>query len=251
MVRFAVLMTIGSLASAAHAQRAEDATPRIMVSGTGTVRTMPDMATLTFRVRADAATADAATRALVAKRDAIAGGIASLAARTSLDTGSLSVIEARDKACQTDWQARERLAEGDCAVRGYIASMDISVRLHAIGEAGTITGLVARLGGSEVRLANFALSDVAAARRKATTAALADARAQAETIVAGEGARLGRIILVTDGQNWIRVSAASAPSLAASPPPPPPPPPPPVAVNLAPQPVETVANLTVTYAIAP
>lgn len=235
--------------SAALAQ-SDQPPPRIVVTGVGSARTPPDTATLSLHVRGEGATADDATRALVAKRDAIAGGIASLAGATPMETSTLSVIEARDKDCQNDYQARGRLAQGDCAVRGYIAEIDAIVRLRPIAQAGTATGLVARLGGSDVRLSGFTLSDDSIARRKATAAALADARAQAEAIAAGSGVHILRLQSVGDTVGHFEPAeiVVTAERLA---PPPPPPPPAPVAVSLTPQPVETTARLSVVYLIAP
>jgi uncharacterized protein YggE len=222
--------------------------PRIVVLGTSTVRTPPDTASLSFHIRGEGATSDAAVRALASRREAIESGIASLMGGAPLRTTNLSVVEARDKECQNEWQARGRLSEGECTVRGYIANMDATLKFSPVDKAGTATGLIARLGGSEVQLSGFTLSDDADARRRATAAALADARAQAEAIAKGAGVRLGSLYYVGDAQphfsgEEIVVSAVRAPA--------PPPPPPPVPVKLTPQPVETQVRLTVTYTIAP
>jgi len=223
--------------------------PRIVVAGVGTVRTAPDAATLTFNVRGEGPTADAASRALVERREAIKAGIASLVGSVPLRTSDLSLTEARDKACQGEWQEGGRLSQGECAVRGYIANMDATVRISTVDKAGTLTGLVARLGGSDVRLSGFGLTDETEAKRKAMTAAFADARAQAEAIAAGAGVRLGTLYYVNDNQapavQEIEVTASRAepvPSPLVTPP---------VLISVEPSPVETTVRLNVTYTIAP
>ena len=117
-------------------------------------------------------------------------------------------------------------------------------------QAGTLVGLIGRLEGSEPRLTGFALADPGAAQRRAIAAALVDAKAKAQAIASGTGATLGRLIAASNSSygeaRFLRVQDDGAP-----PPPPPPPAPPPIAVDVTPRPVETQAQVSVTYEIAP
>lgn len=223
---------------------------RIVVLGIGTDKAPPDIATITFNVRGEGKSSDAAARALVAKRRAIDAGLAELAnARIETRTGELAITEARGKACEEDEYDDPRLSTGDCAVQGYVAKIDVSMRLSPVGDAGRVLAMVASLGATNARLAEFKLIDGTAAQRRATAAALADARARAEAIAAASGRRLGALLRVEDeaargretGEEIIvtATSRASVPRVAV------------IDIDVSPRPIETGARLVTTFAIEP
>jgi len=225
----------------------------IQVTGTGVVRTPPDLATLEFWLRGEGATADAATQALAAKQKAVLDGLSGLLGRgAEVNTGTVTVIEARGPECADarGYNSQPRLSEGACAVKGYLATMQGSARTGSVDRAGTAAGLASRLGASDARVQGFVLADPAEAQRRATAAALRDARARAEAIAAGAGVTLGPIASVRDGYGGGEI-IVSANRVAAPPPPPPPAAPAPVTLDTKPRPIETRAQVTVTYAIAP
>lgn len=240
------------LASPASGQTPPERT--IQVSGTGTVRTPPDTATLEFWLRGEGATADAATSALAARQKAVIGGLAGLLGRGSeVTTGPVGVIEVRGPGCEDarGYNARPRLSEGACAVTGYLATMQGSARTSAIDRAGTAAGLASRLGASDARLQGFTLADPADASRRATAEALRDAQSRAAVIAQGAGVRLGPIVTVSDGYRGDIVVSGAMMRAAAPPPPPPPEMAPPIALDTRPRPIETRAQVTVSYAILP
>lgn len=229
---------------------AEDVSPRISVMGSATVSTPPDRAQIAFTVHGEGATSDEAVAALVAKRRGIEAGLGRYVAKAESGASRVSVSEVRGAACNRPIYNAPRLSTGDCAIVGYVADMQMSLRTGAVADAGTIVGLIGRLGGTNPTVERFSLADDGDAQRRATAAAIADARRQGEALAAGAGVKLGEVISVGNiGFNFpsgqdilITGSAAAAPA--------PPPPPPPIVVDLRARPIETQARVTIVYAIA-
>lgn len=221
----------------------------IRVIGNGSVETAPDIAVVTFALRGEGATSDDAVRALVATRGPIERA---LAGKAELRTGRLAINAARDKACDAsdgDYDAKLRLSTGPCAIRGYVASLAVTARVRPVAEAGTLLGLIGRLGAVDPSLREFAVSEPGPAQTRAVAAAIVDARRQAEAIATATGVTLGRLRRVDDQRasnidaNEVMVTASRAPQdqpVVA---------PPPIAVALSPEPVETTATLTVEFEI--
>lgn len=225
--------------------------PRIAVIGHGVVKTPPDVAILSFTVRGEGATSDAAARDLVRKQVAINLAVANqLGVADDSATGELTLREARDATCKTD--DTPQLSSGSCAVRGYIAELPMTLRVAAVDAAGTVVGLAARAGATDVKVKEFGLQDFHVALRRAETAAIADARDKTTAAAAAAGVHLGSIISVEDANiqdlfvSSITVTAQrrspTAPAVMVEPP---------VAITTRPEPIETNAQMVVTYAIAP
>lgn len=217
----------------------------IRVVGHGLVKNPPDVATLTFQVRGEGATSDEAVRALVGKREAID---AALAGKAQVRTGKLSIKAARDKACSDDENSDAvRLSSGACAIRGYIATLGVTAKVKPVAEAGTLLGLVGRLGATDPTLEDFDLSDPVAAGRAAIADAIRDAQQQASAIAAASHVALGRLRRVEDQRNAeptlqdVVVSGqrrAPAPATMA-----------PIPIVLTPEPIETSETLVVEFEI--
>jgi len=95
---------------------------------------------------------------------------------------------------------------------------------------------------------SFELANPADAQRRATTAAIADARARAEGLASGAGVKLGSLLSLNDqnAMNDITVTGASQRAEFA---PPPPPPAAPVEIAVSPRPIETTARVFAQFAI--
>jgi hypothetical protein len=111
-----------------------------------------------------------------------------------------------------------------------------------------MVGLIGRGGGYGAEISRFELADPRAAQRQATGVAIADASARATAIAAATRVPLGNILSINtssrdQGQEIIvtGMRELALPTLAS--------PPPPVSVYLTPEPISTIANVTVTYAI--
>lgn len=223
----------------------------IDVTGAGVVQTVPDIALLVIYLRGEGPTPDAATTALAAKQKAVTNGVLSLLGRDNeLTTTNVIVIEARGSACADPrgYDNRPRLSTGDCAVAGYVATLQANIRTRSIDKAGTAVGLASRLGASDARLEGYTLSNPDAAKRRASAAAIAVARQQAEALASGAGVTLGRITAIRDQANY-DITVTGARTAEFAPPPPPMPMAPPVTIVTKPMPIETRAQVSVTYAI--
>lgn len=232
--------------------------PGITVSGSATIKTMPDRATIAFDLRGEGATPDAASSDLARRQRDVAGGLARLDPKAQLYTGSVSTSEVRKGDCADapgDSMRALNLGpdegrgddKGPCRITGYVAAISATMELSAVSDAGTAIGLAQRLGAASASLDGFSLRDPEAQQHAALAAAMADARTQAQALAAASGAHLGPIISVIgmpDGD----MSLAMAPMYNS--------PPPaeymvmPVKIDVSPKPVETVARVMVVYSLA-
>ena len=235
-----------------QAGSADNPTPQISVAGTGSVFTPPDVAVVTWTIHGEGPTSDAALTQLNATRRAVDGGVRSLT--TALPKGGdVSIRAVRGRECNANSYGPPQLDTGACVIIGYVADLTLELRTDQVAKAGTITGLIGRLGARDPRVSSFALADPRAAQRRAMAAALTDARTRAEAVAQGAQVKLGSILYASDNgdrdtPDEIVVTGART---AMPAPPPPPPPPPPIDVNVAPRPIETQATARVTYRIIP
>ena len=248
-MRFPIILAlaVGSTAldQPAYAQSVEP--PRISVVGTGTVKTAPDVAVINYSVRGEGQTSDAAVGALVARRNRIEAGLATFGAKVEVRTGRMAITEVRGKDCPQYGPAR--LSVGECTVLGFVAELPTTLRTADVSRAGTMVGLIGRLEGTSPSLSDFSLADPKLAQRRAIAGALADAREKADAIAGGTSRHLGRLLAASygnmnaDSANDIVVTArrVESPVMVI----------PPIAVDLNPQPIETQAQVTVMYEIAP
>ncbi|WP_181008445.1 SIMPL domain-containing protein [Sphingomonas montanisoli] len=246
------ILMFGALA--ATPTMAQEGLPQrlITVVGVAVDRAQPDIATLDFTVRGEGDSADAAAGALATRLKALSGGLLGLLGKDSeLTTSNVNIVEVRDRACNDGrpvYPGSVQLSRGACAVVGYIAISQAQLRSRAVDKIATAAGLAARLGASDARVTGFALADPDAAQRRAAILAFKDARRRAETAAAGSGVKLGDVASIRDqaafgGGQDIIVTAQRA--VAA-----PPPPPPPISIDIKPRPIETRAQITVSYEIA-
>lgn len=190
----AVLIATSLLATPALA--APDDTPRIIVAGTGSIRTPPDRATIEYSVRGEGPTSDAAVTALVASRQRIESGLGALAQPTSIHAGKVMIQEVRDPRCKSDDDG-PRLTSDTCAIVGYTAQIATTIETGAVAQAGTVVGLLGRGGAINPHIEDFALSHPHDAEGLALAAALADARRKAKSVAEGAGVHLGKLLSVS------------------------------------------------------
>lgn len=248
------LLSIGAalFAPPALAQSDSERPAHIQVAGTARVETKPDRARMNYTVTGEGRTADEASTALATKHKAIIDGLSALLGRgTELTAGNVAVGQVRPPQCQGNDYGRPQLSEGACAVIGYTATLQGNVETAAVDRIGTAVGLAARLGARNAQVQGFELADPAAAKRRATSAAILDARARAEAMATGAGVRLGALLTLSDQNNGgdIVMQAEDIGYLPG--PPAPPAPPAPVAIDIKPRPIETRATVFARFAILP
>lgn len=230
--------------------------PRILISATGTVKTQPDRATIGFTVRGEGTSSDEAMSKVRDTNAAIRSGIASLAGEDAeLRSSELSIDEVRPKECDANDYGRKRLSTGPCAVIGYVATMPVTLNTSRVPNAGTLVGLISRLGGVDAQINSFSLKNDAEPRSAAMQVALRNAHEQAQLIAQGSGSRLGPLVRVQDSD--YREETMDMPKMAHGDISPPPPAVivtaarSPVQLTLTPAPIETTVRIMVAYQLNP
>jgi uncharacterized protein YggE len=161
------------------------ALPGITVVGSGTARTVPDVADWSFGVQSDAETASAAlnaaagaTRQIVkALRDA---GIS----KEDLRTEQVSLYP--------------RTTDDGRAVIGYTASSTVHATVKDLGKAGSVVDAAVAAGANQIYGPTLRVSDSRAQYRAAADAAFDDAKAHAEALAAKAGVTLGGPIAIVE-----------------------------------------------------
>ena len=249
-MKLAVLAIMIAVSSSAEAQTPSPS--QILVSKSGTAKTPPDMVTVGFTLRGEGVTSDEASSKLRDSAKAMSAGVAGLLQKAGeYHSSALSIGQVRSKDCDANSYGPQRLSTGPCAIIGYIASMPVTIQTSRVADAGTLVGLIGRLGGLDANLRAFWLRDDTIARRLAMQAALASAQTQARLIAEGSGGRLGPLLRVQDA-DYREVALDMLPAVqSAEAPPPPPPPAPraPVRIDLAPEPIQTTVRLMAAYGI--
>lgn len=250
---FLIATALALPATGAHGADGPAAASTIQVLGIGEVMTPPDLARVTLDVRGEGATVEAAVADLNAKRARIEAAVGAVAQATvTLATGTPSVEEARSKECDgEDYNDNPRLSKGPCAVLGYVASVGLTLQVTPPGEAGAVVAQAGRAGGSGASVSAFELKAPRAAAGRATAAAVADARTQAEAIAVAAGGRLGRLLRVADQCAFDEGDAVIVVTGNVLPPPPELEMGAPLRIGLTPKPISTTARLTVTFEILP
>jgi len=226
-----------------------DQKPTIIVDGYGEVKTMPDVATISYTLRGEGTTSDAAVKAMVAMGVRIEGSLRSIDPAAEQRTNKVEVSAIRKPDCKERDYGPEQLSTGECAIVGYIATQNVTVKTTKVTEAGTLVGLAARDGSFDAGVTGFDLQDPRTARQQAIADAIQDAASKAAAVAAGSRLALGPIVTVStsgraQGQEIVVTGTRLPQSNLSSPAPPP------VNVKLTPEPIVTSANVTVTYAIA-
>jgi uncharacterized protein len=157
----------------------------IVVTGQGSVRTVPDRAQISLGVTTNGNTASGALRANNAE---IARVIAAVKAQG---------IPAAD--IQTEQVSLSlRYSDTGNAVVGYTATNSISVIVRSLAKVGPVIDAGVEAGANQVFGPNLVLSDANALYRQAIRVAIGNARAKAQAIARASGLRLRRITNVTE-----------------------------------------------------
>jgi uncharacterized protein len=187
---------------------AEGAVPTITVTGTGTIQAAPDLATLMIGVTTQGETAAVA---LSANSDAVAAVTARLTA---------SGIEARDMqtsnlSINPNWTSFDSGAAP--TISGYVATNLLTIRVRDLGELGAVLDAAVADGANTLNGLTFGMAKPEPALNEARKAAVADARARAELLVAAAGMKLGRVVTITEGGAWTDPAPMFRDSVAAAP----------------------------------
>jgi len=203
------------VASSLMAQGAPAATPSlptILTTGEAVVRSAPDVAFLTLAVESRAKNPRDAQRQ---NADALANVQRQLA--------STGVSREAQRTLGLSLEQEFDVGNGRRVPRDFVARNTIEVRIDEIARAGEIADAVVQGGATSLNGIRFDLKDRAAVERDALRAAVADARARAESAAAGAGGTVDRILKIEDSRTDaapprpIMMRAEAAPSTAVEP----------------------------------
>lgn len=157
----------------------------IVVTGQGSVKTVPDRAQISLGVATDAKTAAAALRGNAAEMAKVIAAIKAQgipAADVQTDQVSLSL----------------RFGDNGDAVVGYTATNTVSVIVRSIAKVGPVIDAAVDAGANQVYGPNLVRSDQQALYRAAMRAAISNARVKAVAIAKAAGLTLRRITDVVE-----------------------------------------------------
>jgi uncharacterized protein YggE len=239
-----VILAAMALAAPEALPSNEPKASRIIVEGSGSAKNLPNVAEIEYEIVGEGEKSDQALKSLVSKSAAVERALRSMDAALDLHSTTVKVQSVRRGECTEEFDQTAHLSTGDCAIVGYVATQDFDLRTTRIADAGTMVGLASREGASNPELESFGLSDQRGAKQQAIAAALADARSKAEAVATGSNFRLGEVISISlddalGGEEIVVTGSVRRPNMQE----------PPVTVSVAPGPVYTKAQVTVTYAI--
>jgi uncharacterized protein len=197
-MRFIPTIVCAALVLAAvPAQAAHPATTEISVSGTGTVTSAPDIATVDAAVETYAANANDAVSQNNEAYNRIVAALTS--ASVARDDISLSYYN-------VSYNPPPKDAPPVAGSRyGFTVSRGFSVKVRDITHAGTVVDACTRSGATSINGVSFGLSDSTAARAQAVTKAVADARMKAYALAQAAHVHIVSIeSLSLDGSSGIR-----------------------------------------------
>lgn len=162
----------------------------VTVTGRATVTSAPDEAVVTLTVEKEASTAPAAMDA------------ASVTTRQVLDRLKADGIE--DSAIETTnvtlYPVRTYDPNtGKETLTGYRAQNTVTVTLSEAGTVGKVLAAAVETGVNNVSGPVWRLRDDSAAVNEALTKAATNARARAEALAAAEGAKVGKVMTMSEG----------------------------------------------------
>jgi uncharacterized protein YggE len=156
------------------------------------VNVTPDRASFAFGTVSQATTANAA---LTACSQSVARVIAALkkagVAQADIQTADVSLSP--------------RMNDKGDAIVGYTASNTVTATIKKLGDAGDVVDAAVGAGADQVSGPNLLVSDQDAAYRTALKAAVADARAKAETLATASSSTLGKITAIVEGGGAVPV----------------------------------------------
>ncbi|WP_369060492.1 SIMPL domain-containing protein [Caulobacter sp. 73W] len=249
-----------AFASAASAQMVPPPDrPMIIVTGMGKASKPAEFALLGFTVTGEGKTPAEALKAMNATREKIEANLRGQKELkvTELTADHLNVQDARGPACSGARPIVPPIMNtGDCAVIGAIASTTLQARLQPPTKLGDVASLVVQLGGKAPRPHGTGLLNRRALEAEATTAAVADARREAEVLAKAAAVKLGPILRIQDGDSRFDVRDLMVSGNRMDAPPPPMPIPPvmervesPTALTI--RDIEANARVTVIFSIEP
>lgn len=247
MVRSALPLLLASLSAPASAQLAlQPGETLLEVQAEGRTKFRPDAAFINIGVVSTGATAQEATDANARQMAAVIKAVRGAGVpERYVRTRQISVQPRFERRGPQDGQGQPRIS-------GYVANNGVAVTVTDLARASDVIGAAFGAGANSVDGPNLGTLDPERGVADARGAALANARAEAETYAAGLGMRVARVIRVSERGNdarpvdFVTVSGSRVGSFASAPPPPPAEAPP-----IAGGEIERTATIWIDYALLP
>ncbi|MGA2595981.1 MAG: SIMPL domain-containing protein [Bryobacteraceae bacterium] len=167
--------------------QAQTKEPFVRASGEATISAKPDEARIQIGVITPAKTAEAAAGENANQTSAVLAELRkNMAAGSELRTLRYSIAP----------QYRYPKAGGTPVIDGYIANNTVNVTTRDLASVGKLIDIASRDGANTIRSIDFTVHDDRAIRAQALREATENARANAEAMVSGVGAKLGRLLTV-------------------------------------------------------
>lgn len=176
------------------AAQAEAPVPQITVTGEAVVQAAPDMATISLGVTTMGATG---AEAMDANNAALARVIARLKAAGIEDRG----LQTQNLSLNPNWSSYDSSGAPQ-KITGYTASNILSVKVRDLATLGDVLDAAVGDGANTLNGLTFELSQPRPAQDQARTEATRDARARAELLAEAAGVKLGRVLSITETQNY-------------------------------------------------
>jgi len=203
---------------AESAPEGAQALPRtIAVTGTGEVKSKPDMAVINSGVVSEA---PAARDALAKNNGAMAAVIDALKkagiAELDIQTSNFSVSPQYPPERPNQREAPH--------ITGYQVSNQVTVRVKNLAKLGTILDTLVQVGANQINGIGFDIDQPKPLQNEARKLAVADARAKAELYAAAAHVSLGRVLQISESNGFVglqpnyamdRMAAANAVPIAA------------------------------------
>src|SRR5260221_6646094 len=164
--------------------------PVVTTSGQGEVKVTPDRASVMIGVQTRGATATAVG--------------ADNASRTRAVLDAMTKIGLRKEALSTEGysvypEMRYDRDGGAPRVTGYVATNTVRVEARRLDQVGTIIDASLAAGANVINGLSFYMASLDEARRQAISAAVSNARADAEAMATAAGGTLGQLLEVSTG----------------------------------------------------
>lgn len=179
---FICLLAAFAVTTLPAAVAAQTALTEITASGTGSITMAPDMATIDAGIETNSANANDAISQNNAKYERVVTALENLGiARADITLAYYNV----------SFNPPPRVARPNSDERyGYTVSRNFTVKVGQIGKAGAVSDACTSAGATTINGVSFGLADSSAPRSRATAKAVADARANAETLAQAAGLRI-------------------------------------------------------------
>jgi uncharacterized protein len=176
--------------AAAPSTAADFAAHTIVVSGSGDATAVPDQVQLSAGVTTVAATADAALAENARKMTQVFDALRRLGvAGRAIQTSNFSVQPQYGDGARDGTPPR---------ITGYQVSNQVDVTLGDVKKLGPALDALVAAGANQINSVNYTIKDQSALMTQARTAAIADAKARAETYAKAAGVSVGGVIAIEE-----------------------------------------------------